>query len=48
MKSERLVQLRAEREGASEEGVLRAMVTEAVHGRHAKDNVTALLVRLDV
>ena len=38
----------AEREGASEEGVLRAMVTEAVHGRHAKDNVTALLVRLDV
>lgn len=48
IKSERLVQLRAEREGASEVGVLRAMVTEAVHGRHAKDNVTALLVRLDV
>lgn len=39
---------RAERESTSEEGLLRQMVHEAVHVRHAKDNVTALLVRLDV
>jgi len=35
-----------EREGASEEGCLREMVLEAVHVRHAKDNVTALVVRM--
>ena len=35
-----------EREGATEEGCLKEMVHEAVHMRHAKDNVTALLVRL--
>ena len=39
--------LRADRESASEEGCLKALVHEAVHARHAKDNVTALLVRLD-
>lgn len=40
-------ELKAERETATEEGVLKAMVHEAVHMRHAKDNVTALLLRLD-
>jgi serine/threonine protein phosphatase PrpC len=35
-----------EREGATEEGCLKEMVHEAVHMRHAKDNVTALLVRM--
>ena len=38
---------RAERASAAEEGFLQAMLHEAVHGRHAKDNVTALLLRLD-
>jgi hypothetical protein len=42
-----LASMRAEREGACEEALLRQMVHEAVHTRHAKDNVTALLVRLD-
>jgi serine/threonine protein phosphatase PrpC len=35
-----------EREGATEEGCLKEMVHVAVHMRHAKDNVTALLVRM--
>ena len=41
-----LAALRAERESANEEGCLRAMLHEAVHVRHAKDNVTCILVRL--
>ena len=44
---EAVATLRAERESANEEGCLKALVHEAVHARHAKDNVTALLVRLD-
>ena len=43
---EALANLRAERERECEEGVLRALLHEAVHARNAKDNVTALLVRL--
>ena len=43
---EALCAMRAERESACEEGCLKALVHEAVHARHAKDNVTALLVRL--
>ena len=35
-----------ERDGASEAALLRAMVHEAVHARNAKDNITAILVRL--
>ena len=45
LKAEKLAELKAERESATEEGLLRAMVHEAVHGRRAKDNVTAMLVR---
>ena len=41
-----LAALKAERESACEEGLLKAMLHEAVHVRHAKDNVTAVLVRL--
>ena len=37
--------LKAEREGCGEAGVLRELLHEAVHTRHARDNVTALLVR---
>ena len=38
--------LTKEREGASEEGLVRELVHEAVHARHAKDNCTLMLVRL--
>ena len=43
---EALAALAREREDATEEGCLKELVHEAVHVRHAKDNVTALLVRL--
>ena len=42
---EALGALRAERDAASEAGVLRELLHEAVTVRHAKDNCTALLVR---
>ena len=35
----------SEREAASEEGVLRELLHEAVHTRNAKDNVTVVMVR---
>ena len=41
-----LAALKAERESVCEEGLLKAMLHEAVHVRHAKDNVTVVLVRL--
>ena len=37
--------LKAEREVTCEEGCLKAMLQEAVSVRHAKDNVTVLLLR---
>ena len=40
-----LAALQKEREATSEEGVLRELIHEAVHGRSAKDNVTCVLVR---
>jgi serine/threonine protein phosphatase PrpC len=46
MTRETLATLQRERESATEEGVLRELVRVAVHERHAKDNVTAVLVRM--
>ena len=43
---EALGRIKSERERESEAGLLKAMCHEAVHARHATDNVTALLVRL--
>ena len=37
--------LAKQREAASEEGVLRELLHEAVHTRNAKDNVTVVMVR---
>jgi integrin-linked kinase-associated serine/threonine phosphatase 2C len=39
--------LRERADAASEDGLLRAMVHEAVHSRHATDNTTLMLVRLN-
>lgn len=43
---EALGALQRERESATEEGVLRELIRVAVHERNAKDNVTAVLVRM--
>ena len=43
---EAVAALHKERDATNEEGVLRELVHEAVHGRGVKDNVTCVLVRL--